>query len=278
MGTFTVRHIPIGHPGSCQARPIVAASTFPAAALPQTPVRLADRLSPRASQRMARTPPSALARDAHPHTSQRLRWRTPRCGRIHDGKHQIGAGALTGDGRTNVVVPARQVVARGLLVLGATLFVGDIFWCLLAQGAVSEAGYYIGMMLLSALGVVAVISGAGLVVYEDQQRLARLAQAEREELRIDFGMQLATHSQAIRAELRDSFGGIIKAIDRQTMADEADRERRLSTLEEQQETLAEMIAEGSAVTLDVPNGDVYELGKRVGREEAERSWRKDQTP
>jgi hypothetical protein len=51
----------------------------------------------------------------------------------------------------------------------------------------------------------------------------------------------------------------------------------MSTLAAQQETLAEMVAGCATVTIDVANGDVYELGKRVGRDEVLRE-RGDQTP
>lgn len=54
-------------------------------------------------------------------------------------------------------------------------------------------------------------------------------------------------------------------------------QRRVKELADQQETLAAMAA-GGGITLDVSNGDVYELGKRVGRDETLRELGKDQTP
>lgn len=55
-------------------------------------------------------------------------------------------------------------------------------------------------------------------------------------------------------------------------------QEQIGMLAAQQETLAELVATGATVTLDVSNGDVYELGKRVGRDEARRELGHDPTP
>lgn len=52
---------------------------------------------------------------------------------------------------------------------------------------------------------------------------------------------------------------------------------RIESLTAQQETLAELATGGGYITLDLANGDVYELGKRVGRDETLRELGKDQT-
>jgi hypothetical protein len=54
--------------------------------------------------------------------------------------------------------------------------------------------------------------------------------------------------------------------------------RELGVLRAEMDTLAEMITERGGLTLDVDSGDVYELGKRVGREETLRELGKDQIP
>jgi hypothetical protein len=130
---------------------------------------------------------------------------------------------VTGDRQAGDVAPVRDAVpARFVLIgLGLLLFGGDVFWCLLARGSVSEEGYSIGMMLLSALGVISLGAGGGMVMLRvlrsDHEELCRdelrrhaelLAAHERSDLAAE------TQSQALRAELRDRVEEIVKAIER----------------------------------------------------------------
>jgi hypothetical protein len=67
-------------------------------------------------------------------------------------------------------VHVRLVAARGLIGMGLLLFGADAAWCALARGAVHPDAYSIGMMALSAFGVVALCVGACMVVYHTQRQ------------------------------------------------------------------------------------------------------------
>lgn len=61
------------------------------------------------------------------------------------------------------------------------------------------------------------------------------------------------------------------------VADLAEVRGAIRRLQDQQDTLAEMIVTGDGrMVIAMPNHDVYELGKQVGREEAERHGEHDQ--
>lgn len=121
-----------------------------------------------------------------------------------------------------------------------------------------------GWMASSEARVVAAVGAVEVRMLVTVDGVAKRSRA----LFYGLGSDIAATSAEVEA-LKALTGDFIKRYPPAQGHDTADA-ATLARLQEQVETLAEMVANPQRVVFDMPNEDVYELGRRVGREEAQR--------